>query len=76
VLDLADAAKALLALLYSSDTYEPLPRSKNAPKPERNSEICTLYELGWSVLKLSAEFGISKARIYQILKAGRATRSR
>ena len=65
---LAEAIEVLLAILYSPEYYIPAPASDNGPKTERNEELCMLYTQGWSVPTLVAKFGISKARVYQILK--------
>ena len=73
---LAEAIEVLLAILYSPEYYIPAPASDNAPKTERNEELCMLYTQGWSAPGLAVKFGISKARVYQILKAGGVTRSR
>jgi Mor family transcriptional regulator len=41
----------------------------NTPQPERNTEIRVRYaEGGWSIPELAREYGISNARIHQILK--------
>src|SRR5258706_10735649 len=44
---------------------------QDSPKIDRNSETYSLYSQGWSVPKLSREYGISKPRVYQILKNNR-----
>ncbi len=68
--DLEGAVSLLLSWLYDPDLYHPV-TFKTPPKTTRNSEVSTLYMLGWGVPKLSREFGISKPRVYQILKAAR-----
>jgi Mor family transcriptional regulator len=73
---LVDATQILLAVLYSPDTYVPVPPPENIPKTERNAEICRLYVQGWSVPHLSEKCGVSKTRIYQILKVAGVTRGR
>ena len=74
--DLVDASMILLAVLYHPATYIPVPPPFNAPKHDRNDEICTRYLEGWSIRRLSREYGVSKARVYQILKAVGVARSR
>ena len=64
---LENAVSVLLSLLYDADIHRPI-TFKTPPKPDRNSEIFNLYAQGWSVPKLSREYGISKPRVYQILK--------
>ena len=64
--DHSQAAKYLLSTLYQIPPLQPV-ISKTNPKIDRNVEIRRLYAAGWSVPKLSREFGISKPRVYQIL---------
>lgn len=68
--NLIESVLYMLVLLYRA---EPLPPSqpisgKTPPKTNRNEEIQRLYREGWSVPKLSEHFGVSKPRVYQILK--------
>ncbi len=64
--DVNVAAASLLAILYS--VPYPRPVSKSVYKVDRNSEIGSLYNSGWSVPKLAREYRISKVRVYQVLK--------
>ena len=66
---LESAVNLLLSLLYEPD-HHPV-SFKTPPKTDRNQEVFDLYRGGWSVPRLSREFGISKPRIYQILKNSR-----
>ena len=58
---LENAVTVLLSLLYEADIYRPI-TFKTPPKPDKYSEIYNLYAQGWSVSKLSREYGISKPR--------------
>ncbi len=68
--DVSEAAGLVLSWLYQPSVHQPV-TFKTLPKTDRNSEVYNLYAHGWSVPKLSREFGISKPRVYQILKAAR-----
>jgi len=68
--DVIEAAELILSWLYHPNVHLPL-TFKTLPKTDRNSEVFNLYRHGWSVPKLSREYGISKPRVYQILKAAR-----
>lgn len=64
---LENAVTSLLSVLYAPP-YQPL-KPHNTPQPERNAEICARHaERGWSIPKLAREYGISNARVHQILK--------
>ena len=65
LLRLNEAAETLLSSLYSTPR-EPV-TAKNDPKPERNSQIQTLYAQGLSIPELAQQFGLSHARVHQIL---------
>ena len=68
---LVDATQVLLAILYAQHR-EPAPPAKNAPKLKRNTEIRKLYATGdWSIPKLARKYGISNARVHQILHGRR-----
>jgi hypothetical protein len=62
-----EAVELVLSWLYHPGVHRPL-MFKRGPNTDRNSEVYNLYAQGWSVPKLSREFGISKPRVYQILK--------
>jgi hypothetical protein len=67
---LETAVRVLLSHLYGPDSHPPM-SLKTPPKTDRNLDVFNLYQQGWSVPKLSREFGISKPRVYQILKNAR-----
>ena len=62
---LESAVNLLLSLLYRPD-HRPV-SLETPPKTDRNKEVYDLYRQGWSVPRLSREFGVSKPRVYQIL---------
>jgi hypothetical protein len=62
-----EAATSLVGLLYNSPYQVSKPH--NISDPKRNSEIRARYaQGGWSIPKLAREYGISNARVHQILK--------
>ena len=63
--------KAFLRELYNFRAAPKEPQSDVVKKPKRNAEIRQRYEEGESVPDLAKAFGISKPRIYQILKGRR-----
>lgn len=64
--DLNGAITSLLAVLYAVPS-EPL-ITNNTPKTDRNAELRALYALGWSPLKLSQKYGISRTRVHEIVR--------
>lgn len=61
---------AILEALYSPP-YQPI-KPHNTPQPARNAEIRARYaEEGFSIPELAREYGLSNARVHQILKHGR-----
>ena len=68
-LTLESAVQCVIARLYA---YQPLPTnpvSNSTPKEEeRNAEVWAKYAAGMSVPTLAREYGVTKIRIYQILK--------
>ncbi len=67
---LSQAATYLANLLYTDNPPQRLV-SKTNPKSQRNQSIRLKYEAGQSVPSLAREYGISKARVYEILKNSR-----
>ncbi len=68
---LHNAVQLLLAYLYRG-LRKSKPQTNNTPKLERNAEVRALHVEGWSVPELSVKFGISRSRVYEILKASRS----
>ena len=65
--NLVDASQFLLSLLYAQPR-EPAPPPKNARKSKRNADIRRRYASGeWSIPMLAREYGISNARVHQII---------
>lgn len=60
-----EAVETILTLLYR-DIYRKL-RPLNDPKTNRNAQIRALHNAGWSGPQIAAHFGISSARVYQVL---------
>ncbi len=65
--DLEEAVAAVLTGLYNTGVHRPV-TFKTLPKIDRNSEIVTLYQNGLSIPKLARRYGISNARVHQILR--------
>ena len=63
--DVESGVAALLERLYLNPLRLPIPQ--NSPKTDRNTEIRALYANGLSIPKLARQFGISNARVHQIL---------
>jgi Mor family transcriptional regulator len=58
----------MISLLYAGFSVSSTPKSeKTPPKPERNELIRKRYAEGITGPELAKEFGLSRARIYQIL---------
>jgi helix-turn-helix resolvase-like protein len=71
-LTLENAAQMILARLYVSQPPPTKSLSGGSPKQvERNAEIRALYAQGLSILTLARQFGISNARVHQILTGKR-----
>ena len=67
-----EAVSALVNRLYPGSPISSTPLSPNTPKKaNRNAEIRALYAAGMSVPDLAKEYGISKNRVYQILRGKR-----
>jgi len=60
-----EAVDILLALLYQTPRIPVA--ATNEPKSERNLTIRKLYGEGLSIPKLARQFGLSNARVHQIL---------
>lgn len=70
--EVSEAVHHLIWLLYQNLNLPQQPLSGKTPsKGERNEEICRLYQQGITVPELAKQFGISKPRIYEILKLPR-----
>jgi Mor family transcriptional regulator len=64
--------QVLLARLYAFQPVPTKPLTTATPEEEeRNAEIWTRYAAGMSVPALAREHGLTKTRIYQILKVFR-----
>ncbi len=64
--------QAVIARLYALIPLPEKPVSNKTPKQEeRNAEIYARYTEGWSVPKLARVYGITKTRVYQILKSSK-----
>lgn len=74
LLALEDAVLKILNILYSGLPIPQTPLSAiTPPKIDRNNEIWAAYVDGESVPSLAKRYGISKPRIYQILKVRRTS---
>jgi hypothetical protein len=72
VFTLEYAVSHLVNRLYGGLPLPTTPQSQATPKQvERNAEIRAKYKTGTSVPDLAREYGISKKRIYQILRGKR-----
>ena len=72
VFTLENAISHLINRLYGGSPFPTTPQSQTTPKKvERNSEIRAKYEAGTSVPDLARKYGVSKKRIYQILRGKR-----
>ena len=72
VFTLENAVSRLINQLHRGVPFPTSPQSQATPKQvERNAEIRAKYEAGTSVPDLAREYGISKKRIYQILRGRR-----
>ena len=68
-LSLESAVQSVIARLYASQPLPTKPVSNATPKEEeRNAEVWAKYASGMSVPALAREYGVTKTRIYQILK--------
>jgi len=67
-----EAVSALVNRLYPGSAAPSAPQSQSTPKKvDRNAEIRARYAAGMSVPDLAREYGISKNRVYQILRGKR-----
>ena len=67
-----EAVSALVNRLYPGSPTPLSPQSQSTPKKvDRNAEIRARYAAGMSVPDLAREYGISKNRVYQILRGKR-----
>jgi len=67
-----EAVSALVNRLYPGSSTPQSPQSQSTPKKvDRNAEIRAWYAAGMSVPDLAREYGISKNRVYQILRGKR-----
>ena len=67
-----EAVSALVNRLYPCSPPAQSPQSQSTPKKaDRNAEIRAQYAAGMSVPDLAREYGISKNRVYQILRGKR-----
>jgi hypothetical protein len=67
-----EAVFFLVNRLYPGSPTPPPPQSPSTPKKvDRNAEIRARYAAGMSVPDLAKEYGISKNRVYQILRGKR-----
>lgn len=72
VFPLENAISRLVNRLYGGSPLPTSLQSQATPKQiERNAEIRGKYEAGISVPDLAKEYGISKKRVYQILRGRR-----
>lgn len=63
------AVEVLLALLYKELAVTIA--ATNEPKPERNRQIQSLYAEGLSIPTIARRFGLSNARVHQVLHGRR-----
>ncbi|MEL7591661.1 MAG: helix-turn-helix domain-containing protein [Anaerolineaceae bacterium] len=67
-----EAVSALVNRLYPGSPPSPTSISPSTPKKvDRNAEIRARYAAGMSVPDLARQYGISKNRVYQILRGKR-----
>lgn len=67
-----EAVSALVNRLYPGSPPPSAPQSQDTlKKADRNAEIRAWYASGMSVPDLAKEYGISKNRVYQILRGKR-----
>jgi DNA invertase Pin-like site-specific DNA recombinase len=67
------ATKIILQYTYRDKSLSPSPITHQIPPNTiRNQLVRELYQSGVSVPTLAIQFGISKARVYQILKGKRS----
>jgi hypothetical protein len=72
IFTLEEAISSLVNQLYGDLPLPTSPQSQATPKQvKRNAEIRVKYEAGTSVPDLAREYGISKKRVYQILRGKR-----
>ncbi len=72
VFSLGEAISSLVNRLYFGLSEPTFPQSQATPKQiDRNAEIRALYAQGMSVPELAKKYGISKNRVYQILRGKR-----
>jgi hypothetical protein len=72
VFTLEEAVSCLVNRLYSGSPASPSSRSQSTSKKVvRNVEIRARYAQGVSVPDLAREYGISKNRVYQVLRGKR-----
>lgn len=69
---LENAVHHIVTLLYKNTPFPDKPKSnKTARKHQRNAQIEAEYAVGTSVPALAQKYGISVARVYQILGSQR-----
>jgi Mor family transcriptional regulator len=72
IFSLEEAISSLVNRLYFGLSKPTSPQSQGTPKLiDRNAEIRALYAQGMSVPELAKKYGISKNRVYQILRGKR-----
>lgn len=72
VFSLENAITRLVDHLYRGLPLPIAPQSQGTPKQEqRNAEVRAKYEAGAGVPDLASEYGVSVARVYQILRGKR-----
>jgi len=72
VFTLETAISSLISRLYIDLPLPASPQSQATPKQaDRNADIRARYAAGISVPELARDYGISKARVYQILRSRR-----